>query len=457
MADEAPTSQVGDEASTASSGTAPLAARMRPRTLDEVVGQPRATAPGSPLRQLVEGARADAVRPASVVLWGPPGCGKTTIAWLLAGSDRTFVQLSAVDAGIKDVRSAIDAARSRSAEGGSGTVLFIDEVHRFSRTQQDALLPAVEHGWITLVAATSENPSHCVVAPLLSRSIVVPLDPLDDAAIAELLERAMQAPQGLGGSVELHVEARDQLVRWSQGDARRALTLLEAAAGAMEASDERPLIDTAALQRISDRAVVRYDRAGDQHYDVISAFIKSIRGSDPDASLHYLARMVEAGEDPRFIARRLVILASEDIGLADPTALTTASAAAASVAFVGMPEARIVLAQATVALALAPKSNAVVVAIDEALSDVRRGRFGPVPPHLRDGHGGNPRASDYVYPHDHADGVVAQQYAPDALVGRHYYRPGRFGDEARQRQVLERLRRVLGADRTQDGSERPLG
>jgi putative ATPase len=428
---------------------APMAVRMRPRDLSELVGQAELVAPGSPLRRLIDGSGAS-----SVILWGPPGTGKTTIASLVSGAaGRRFVELSAVTAGVKDVRAAIDTARM----SGVPTVLFIDEVHRFTRTQQDALLPGVENGWVTLVAATTENPSFSVVSPLLSRSLLLTLSSLTDDQVGELIDRAVADPRGLGGRLQLAPQARGDLIRFSGGDARRALTYLEAAAegvmgapppgGAPEGSTPQPPAITAEHVGIAvQRALVRYDRTGDQHYDVISAFIKSVRGSDVDAALHYLARMIEAGEDPRFIARRLVILASEDIGLADPSALGVATAAMTSSAQIGLPEARLPLAQATIHLALAPKSNAVIQAIDAAQADVRAGRVGPVPAHLRDGHYPNAAALGvvgYRYPHDDPSGVLAQQYAPDPVVGRRYYEPGGHGVEARLGDVLARLREAL--------------
>ena len=427
----------------AARGSAPLAVRMRPRTVDEVVGQAHLLGEGAPLRRLVEGTGA----PSSVLLFGPPGTGKTTLAYLLSRSGgRRFVELSAVTAGVKDVRAVVDEARRTLGAGGQETVLFVDEVHRFSKTQQDALLPSVENRWVTLVAATTENPYFTVVSPLLSRSLLLRLEPLSDDDVAELVHRALVEERGLGGAVTLTPDAEQHLLTVAGGDARRALTALEAGAGAAVAAGEKE-VTLEALERAIDRAAVRYDRTGDQHYDVISAFIKSIRGSDVDAALHYLARMIEAGEDPRFIARRIVVHASEDVGLADPTALQAAVAAAHAVELVGLPEARINLAQAVIHLSLAPKSNAVVRAIDEAIGDVRRGLAGSVPGHLRDahypgakklGHGGG-----YVYPHDEPEGVVAQQYAPDAVHGREYYRPTRRGAEARFADLWDRIRAVL--------------
>jgi ATPase related to the helicase subunit of the Holliday junction resolvase len=429
--------------------TAPLAARMRPRTLDEVLGQEHLLAPGSPLRRLVEG---DA--PMSLILFGPPGTGKTTLALIVSsGTNRRFAQLSALNAGVKDVREVIATAKAELGRTGRQTVLFIDEIHRFSKTQQDSLLHAVEARHVTLVAATTENPFFSIVSPLLSRSLLLTLQPLDDAAIDELVDRALTDERGLAGAVTLDADARAHVIRMAGGDARRALTALEAAAGTVQA-EGRTAIDLATLEQAVDTAAVRYDRDGDQHYDVISAFIKSIRGSDADAALHYLARMIEAGEDPRFIARRLVVHASEDIGLADPTALLAATAAAQAVQLIGMPEARINLAQATIHLALAPKSNAVVRAIDGALGDVRGGLAGAVPPALRDSHypgahklGAGQR---YVYPPDTPDCVVTQQYPPDELVGRDYYEPGGRGAE---RELAQRLARLRGIVRGSGGAE----
>lgn len=421
---------------------APLAMRMRPGSLDELVGHEQLLGPGAPLRRLIEGGTGTV----SLILWGPPGTGKTTLALLMsAAAGRRFVELSAVSAGVKDVRDVIDRARDELAMHGRGTLLFVDEVHRFSKTQQDALLPAVEHGWVTLVAATTENPSFAVVGPLLSRSIMLTLSALTAKEITTVIERALAAPEGLAGRVTLAPDAMDHLVRVAGGDARRALTVLEAAAaGAPEG-----VVDLAAIEQVVQRAAVRYDRDGDQHYDVISAFIKSVRGSDVDAALHYLARMITAGEDPRFIARRLVILASEDVGLADPTSLQAATAAMAAVSSVGLPEASLTLAQATIHLALAPKSNSVYRAIDAAIADVTAGLAGPVPAHLRDasypgaqrlGHG-----KGYLYPHDLVTGIAPQRYAPDGIDGRRYFEPSEHGAESRLGAVVARLRELLDA------------
>ncbi|MGN0063177.1 MAG: replication-associated recombination protein A [Nocardioides sp.] len=432
----------GGSLSHARHGAAPLAVRMRPRTLDELVGQGQLRAEGSPLRRLIEGDQS-----MSLLLWGPPGTGKTTIASIVSQqTSRRFVEVSAVSAGVKEVRAAIDAARSDLVRTGEETVLFVDEVHRFSKAQQDALLPGVENRWVTLVAATTENPFFSVISPLLSRSLLLRLESLTDDDVADVIEQALVDERGLAGAVALDDDARDHLVRLAGGDARRALTYLEASAGAAS-SKGLDTIDLATTETAVDQAAVRYDRQGDQHYDVTSAFIKSIRGSDADAALHYLARMVEAGEDPRFIARRLVILASEDIGLADPTALTTAVAAAQAVQLIGMPEARLNLAQAVIALAVAPKSNAVIMAIDAAQGDVRAGKIGSVPPHLRDAHYAGAKdlghGSTYTYSHDEPFGIAEQQYAPDVVADARYYRPTALGAESAVKERWERIRRIV--------------
>jgi putative ATPase len=472
-------------------GNAPLAVRMRPRSLDEVVGQRALLGPGAPLRRLVEGGGVS-----SLLLYGPPGTGKTTLAMMVAGaSGRRFAQLSALSAGVAQVREVIAAARKALRATGEQTVLFIDEVHRFSRTQQDSLLGAVEDRTVILIGATTENPFFSVVSPLLSRSLVLQLLPLTDEEVGTLLVRALTDPRGLAGRYGLAPQARAHILALAGGDARRALTALEAAAdtcgapvggdgaavergglgkeagdgvdGTGGSDDEAAasnaagpavpspvLIDLPAVERAVDRAAVRYDRAGDQHYDVISAFIKSIRGSDVDAALHWLARMLVAGEDARFIARRLVIFASEDVGMADPTALPAAVAAAQVVQLVGLPEARIALAQATIHLASAPKSNAVVTAIDAAMADVRAGKAGLVPAPLRDGHYPGAKrlgnAQRYVYPPDLPDGIATQQYPPDELVGVDYYQPTTRGAERALGERLPKLRRAVRGEQPGD-------
>ena len=445
---------------------APLAVRMRPRSIDEVRGQAGVLRPGSPLRRLIEGS-GGAAGPLSAILWGPPGTGKTTLAHLVAtAADREFVELSAVTAGVKDVRAVMDAAARTRDMYGRQTVLFLDEMHRFTKAQQDALLPGVETRQVVLVAATTENPSFSIVAPLLSRSMLVTLLPLGDDEVADVLTGAVDDPRGLDGAYRLAEDAREHLVRLAGGDARRALTFLEAAAGVAD-DDVAPgaarpdvlEVTLAHTEQAVAQAAVRYDRTGDQHYDVASALIKSMRGSDVDAALHYLARMLEAGEDPRFVARRIVIAASEDVGLGDPTALQTAVAAMHAVAQIGMPEARIILAQAVVHNALAPKSNAAYAGVNEAIADVRAGRGGPVPLHLRgSGYGGagriadavaqaggKARATPYVYAHDEPDAVAAQQYLPDDLHGQvDYYRPTDRGFEARLQDRWRWLKERLG-------------
>ena len=449
---------------------APLAVRMRPRTVDEVRGQAEALRPGSPLRRLIEGGagatggggaqRHSAAGPLSAIIWGPPGTGKTTLAHLVAtAADRDFVELSAVTAGVKDVRSVMERALRTLDLYGRHTVLFLDEIHRFTKAQQDALLPGVENRHVILVAATTENPSFSIIAPLLSRSVLVTLTSLDDADVTDLLSAAVSDERGLAGAYVLDDDAREHLVRVSGGDARRALTSLEAAAGV--ASDDRAVgadgadgddpirITLAHTEQAVATAAVRYDRTGDQHYDVASALIKSMRGSDVDAALHYLARMLEAGEDPRFIARRIVIAASEDVGMADPTALQTAVAAMHAVAQIGMPEARIILAQAVVHLAIAPKSNAAYLGVNEAIADVRAGKGGAVPAHLRgSGYAGAARLGhgvDYRYAHDEPDGIARQTYLPDDLAGRtDYYRPTDRGFEARLQERWRWVKERLG-------------
>ncbi len=432
------------------SGVIPLAVRMRPQSLAEIAGQRHLLTPGSPLVNLASD-QPTGTGSVSVILWGPPGSGKTTIAKAIAnGSGRKFVELSAVSAGVKDVRLVIDEALSSRDLYGLSTVLFLDEIHRFTKAQQDALLPGVENGWVILVAATTENPSFSVIAPLLSRSLLLTLEALNDDDLELVVDRAIAHPRGLANSVELHDDARATLVRLASGDARRALTALEAAAFAASVSHTGkglPVITAEIVATAVDRALLRYDRQGDEHYDVISAFIKSVRGSDVDAALHYLARMIEAGEDPRFIARRVMILAAEDVGMADPQALSVAVAAANGVQLIGMPEGRILLAEAVVYLAMAPKSNASYLGLDSAIADVRAGKIGRVPTHLRDAHYAGAKrighGKGYKYPHDTEFSIAAQQYLPDELLGTQYYRPTSNGSERDVAVRLAKLRAIL--------------
>ena len=472
--------------SSRSASRAPLAVRMRPRTIDEVLGQEHLLTPGAPLRVLA-GENAGPAGPSSVILYGPPGTGKTTLAHVIARAPgRKFVELSAITAGVKDVRAVMDQALLDRDMYGTTTVLFLDEIHRFTKAQQDALLPGVENRWVILVAATTENPSFSIISPLLSRSLLLRVHSLEQSDIEQLIDRALADPRGFDGAAVIDEEARAHLAAVSGGDARRSLTSLEAAAAiafseaeqvsvesARSAEDSADLADPAGEAgekatkpatpvRITlahateavDRAAIRYDRSGDQHYDVVSAFIKSMRGSDADAAVHYLARMLEGGEDPRFVARRIMILASEDIGLADPQALQVATAAAQSVALVGMPEARIILSQAVIYCALAPKSNAAYNAINRAIADVRAGASGQVPVHLRDGHYAGAKqfghGVGYIYAHDEPGHVAAQQYLPDTLRGTVYYEPTQHGFERTLTERRERIRRILDAAPVQD-------
>lgn len=417
---------------------APLAARLRPDNLSEVLGQDHLISEGTPLRRLLDGLPG---APPSIILFGPPGVGKTSLALLLS-KGRRFRQLSAVNAGVKDVREEIESARFQLAHKGIQTLLFIDEVHRFNKAQQDALLPAVEDKLITLVAATTENPAFSIISPLLSRSLVLTLNALSEESAEKLIDRALLDPKGLNHKIEIDPDAKSELIKISNGDGRRILTYLEAAAGA---SQDSGVITVDNLAKAVSQAIVLYNV--DQHYDVISAYIKSMRGSDVDAALHYLARMIEAGEDPRYMARRLMIFASEDIGMADSNALLVATSAAQAVALVGMPEGALLLAHATVYCATAPKSNAINIAISEARQDVNSGNIGLVPPPLRDGATPFGASGDYRYPHDYPEGVVAAQYAPDPLIGKQYYRPTLHGAEARVAKALERIREILGGSK----------
>ncbi|HEV7567396.1 MAG TPA: replication-associated recombination protein A [Microbacteriaceae bacterium] len=434
------------------SGATPLAVRMRPRSLDEVAGQTHLLTPGSPLVSLASDKTGE-TGSVSVILWGPPGTGKTTLAQAIAhSSGRRFVELSAVTAGVRDVRQVMDEALSTRDLYGISTVLFLDEIHRFTKAQQDALLPGVENGWVILVAATTENPSFSVISPLLSRSLLLTLETLSDVDLGIVVDRAVTDERGLGGRFELDPEARAAIIRLASGDARRALTALEAAsvsAGSSvpATSKTKPVITTELVALAVDRALLRYDRNGDEHYDVISAFIKSVRGSDVDAALHYLARMIEAGEDPRFIARRIIVSAGEDIGIADPQALVIAVAAADAVQLIGMPEGRIPLAEAVVYLATAPKSNAAYMALDKAIADVRAGKIGRVPKHLRDAHYPGAKrlghGKGYIYSHDSELGVVEQQYLPNELKNAVYYEPTDHGNERDVSARLAKLRRII--------------
>jgi putative ATPase len=473
-------SQLPQSAQARRQSSTPLAVRMRPTSLDEVAGQKHLLRPGSPLVQLASD-RSGESGAVSVILWGPPGTGKTTLAQAVAhSSGRQFVELSAVTAGVRDVRAVMEKAMANRDLYGTTTVLFLDEIHRFTKAQQDALLPGVENGWVILIAATTENPSFSVITPLLSRSLLLTLEQLSDDDLRELVVRAVHDQRGLADTVSLDDDALAMIVRLASGDARRALTALEASAqsawalveseageggddpsavddesddevtgeaGDPQDPEERPLITAELVAQSVDRALLRYDRNGDEHYDVISAFIKSVRGSDVDAALHYLARMIEAGEDPRFIARRIIVSASEDIGMADPQALLIAVAAADAVQMIGMPEGRIPLAEAVVYLATAPKSNRAYLGIDQAIADVRAGKAGRVPKPLRDAHYPGAKrlghGQGYKYAHDAEFGVVEQQYLPDTLLGTNYYDPTSNGNERDVAARLERLRRIV--------------
>lgn len=431
---------------------APLSARMRPRTLDEIVGHADIVGPGSLLRQAI-----DADQLFSLVLWGPPGAGKTTLARLIAAQSKAeFVAISAVSSGVADLRAIVKEAADRLGMYGQRTVLFIDEIHRFNKAQQDAILPHVEDGTVILIGATTENPSFEVNAPLLSRSRVVVLQSLTDEEIGAIIDRALvDSERGLGQRrLGIDADAREALVNLANGDARFALNTLEFAAAGL---DQGAHITPERMLQAAQRRAANYDKSGDAHFDAISALHKTLRGSDPDAALYWLARMLERGDDPLYVARRLVRFASEDIGLADPRALQLAMAAQQAVHFIGLPEGALALAELTVYLALAPKSNAIYRAYSEALADVRQTRNDPVPLHLRNAPTSVMKAlgygEGYRYAHDFADGVIGQQNLPDNLAGRRYYHPTDRGLERDLGTRLERIREIYAASSEQAGPE----
>ena len=430
----------------------PLAARMRPRDLTEFVGQEHLIGKGGALRRQV-----DRGYLASMVLWGPPGSGKTTLARLLAAETGAhFSTLSAVMSGVADVRRLIAEAKERSEANGPQTVLFIDEIHRFNKAQQDALLPHVEEGTVTFIGATTENPYFSVVSPLLSRSRVFRLEALTTEQVGVIVRRALDDEErGYGGSVKLADDAFGHLVEISAGDARQALNVLEAAVALGDAEGRKEPVSLEEIEAAAQQRVLAYDRAGDGHYDTVSAFIKSMRGNDPDAALYWLATMIQAGEDPRFIARRMVIAASEDVGNADPRALQVAVAAANAVEYVGLPEAQYNLAQAASYIASAPKSNRAGAAYFSAVADVQEHGSLPVPMHLRNAPVRRMRSHGigvgYKYPHDFPGADVEQQYLPDRLAGRRYYDPSEQGMEKQIGERLERLRTARKRSSKRDG------
>ncbi len=427
---------------------APLAARMRPRTLDEIVGQEHILGQGKTLRKAIE-----ADRLPSLILWGPPGSGKTTLARVIADmTSSEFAPVSAVSAGVADLRRIVKEAADRYGDTGQRTILFIDEIHRFNKNQQDAILPYVEDGTVTLIGATTENPSFEVNSALLSRARVVVLHALDDAQLTALMERALSDERGLASlNVRLTEEARAHLLSISNGDARSLLNTLELAASAAAPDPNGGrVLDLPAVEDAAQKRWLQYDRAGDGHYDAISALHKSVRDSDPDGSLYWLGRMLEAGEDPLYVVRRMIRMASEDIGLADPHALGLCMAAQQAAHFVGMPECELTLAEAVVYLALAPKSNALYTAYKAVKDDVARTRNEPVPMHLRNAPTGLMKAlghgKGYKYAHDYEGAQVEQSHLPDSLANRRYYRPTDRGYEARLAQRIEEWARLRGEE-----------